>query len=369
MQLSDTLDMRATNLNLIDRDVPFDPPALLDPNNPVDLPDMDMPDRSHLPFVERFRPMRLDQIVAHQNTTAILRRFVSQHNIPHLLFYGPPGTGKTSTIEAFVNELYGSDIQHMVMNINASEERGIESVRNKIKNFVSTIPLGIVRAGRPHYKFVILDEADAMTLDAQGMLKQVIEIYTDNARFCLICNCNKKINPAIQSRCIVFNFPPLDYQSVKQSIQTITNEFDIDITEDGVELIWKLSRGDMRKVMHMLQIISTSHTQITADSVARIQSYPLSADVRQLYRTLCKGNMRKSLDRIHGLVVEKSYAIHDLVTEISLILINQISTGQIDCAVGGMRLKHMRDIEMNLIVTADTEIQMASIVGVFCLAS
>jgi replication factor C subunit 3/5 len=321
----------------------------------------------HLPFVERFRPKTLDNVMSHHETIQVLKKFITQHNIPHLLFYGPPGTGKTSTIEAFINELYGEDnVDFVTMKINASEERGIEIVRNKIKNFVSTIPMHhLSKKDAPRYKFIVLDEADAMTFDAQGMLKQVIEYYTDNARFCLICNCNKKINPAIQSRCAIFNFPPLDFESVKKKSLMIAEEFDLTITNDGIETIWKLSNGDMRKVMHMLQVISIGNKVIDSDRVTTFQKYPTKADVDKIYQMLIRGNMKQSLLFFKSIIKGKGYALNDVLTELTHKVIESISKNEIDQKKGGELLLDMRDVEMNLIVTSDTDIQLTNLVCVF----
>jgi replication factor C subunit 3/5 len=323
-------------------------------------------DKTHLPFVERFRPKTLDGIMSHTNTIQILKKFLTLRNIPHLLFYGPPGTGKTSTVEAFVSELYGRDnVEYMTMNINASEERGIEIVRNKIKNFVSTMPIKTLDANVPKYKFVILDEADAMTFDAQGMLKQVIEVHTENARFCLICNCSKKINPAIQSRCMIFNFPPLDFDSVKKKIILIADEFNIKVSEDGIETIWKLSKGDMRKVLHMLQVLSINNKKITSNTVTTFQKYPTNDEMDNLYDFLMKGKFKKSLQVTRNLINNKKYTLIDLVTELTYKINNDIIGGNLDSVRGAVILKNLRDIEMNLIVTGDSNIQTANLVSIF----
>ena len=318
-----------------------------------------------LPFVERFRPIKLDDVVSHYDTIQILKNFIKEHSIPHLLFYGPSGTGKTSTIEAFVNELYGSDyVEYMVMNINASEERGIDIVRNKIKNFVSTKPL-MNKKETPKYKFVLLDEADAMTHEAQGMLKQVIEYYTDNARFCLICNCIKKINPAIKSRCTVFNFPPIDFDNVVKKIKYVSEKIDINVSEDGLKTIWKISNGDMRKVMHLIQMLSINNKSIDSKIVTTFQKYPIDKDINDLYKILMKGKFHKSLFFLNDLLDRKYYFLTDILTELTLKIVDDIYTKNIEIDKATKLLLNLRDIEMNLIVTFDTEIQVASLVAVF----
>ena len=323
-------------------------------------------DKSNLPFVERFRPDTLDGIMSHGETVKILKKYINRHDIPHLLFYGPPGTGKTSTIESFVNELYGSDgVDFMTMNINASEERGIEIVRNKIKDFVSTRPLRPGNPGSPNYKFVILDEADAMTLDAQGMLKQVIEYFTDNARFCLICNCIKKINPAIQSRCSIFNFPPLDFNSVKKKIGYIANEFNFTVTRDGVETLWKLSNGDMRKVLHILQVISINNKIIDSEKITKFKNYPTNKEMNTMFKTFLKGDLVASNEFIKTLIKKNHYSLTDIIAELTFRISNALIGRKLDPFKGAILLINLRDIEMNIIVTTDTYIQMSSIASIF----
>jgi len=320
-----------------------------------------------LPFVERFRPVKLDDVVSHNDTIQILKNFIKEHSIPHLLFYGPSGTGKTSTIEAFVNELYGSEyVEYMVMNINASEERGIDIVRNKIKNFVSTKPL-MNKKNTPKYKFVLLDEADAMTHEAQGMLKQVIEYYTDNARFCLICNCIKKINPAIKSRCTVFNFPPIDFNNVIKKIKYVTEKIDIKVSDDGLKTIWKISNGDMRKVMHLIQMLSINNKLIDSTLVTSFQKYPIDKDINDLYKILMKGKFHNSLNFMNNLLENKYYFLTDILTELTNKIIEDIYTNSIDINKMTKILLNLRDIEMNLIVSFDTEIQVSALVAIFSL--
>jgi replication factor C subunit 3/5 len=337
-------------------------------NENIIVDDQEM-DETKLPFVERFRPKSLNDVMSHTETITTLNKFIKIHNIPHLLFYGPPGTGKTSTIEAFVNELYGDNyVDYMTMKINASEERGIEIVRNKIKNFVSTSPIKYNKDPKyPKYKFIILDEADAMTFDAQNMLKQVIEVFTYNARFCLICNCNKKIIPAIQSRCAVFNFPPLDYESVKKKISFISKNFDFIVTDDGIETIWKLSNGDMRKVMHMLQVLSNVSNKINSLTITDFYKYPSTKQMDDLFSVLIKGNLIKSMKYMTNMVSLHKFSLSDIIVELTHKINEAIINKNIDDIKGCDLLLNLRDIEMNAQVTTETDLQWTSIVGIFSL--
>jgi len=320
-----------------------------------------------LPYVERFRPKRLDDVMSHENVISTLKTYLDSKRIPHLLFYGPPGTGKTSTIESFLHELYGDEYySYMVMNINASEERGIDVVRGKIKNFVNTRPID-TNDNIPIFKFVILDEADAITAEAQAMLRIVIEKNTEYARFCLICNCIKKINSAIQSRCKNFKFSPLDDQSVNQKIDIISKISGTEVTESGKNMIWKLSNGDMRKVLHYLQVISITHNKIDGDIVSEFLKYPSSECIDRIYRAL----MNESLvDAITILRTEKngnSYSLKDIMSEVSDRVFFDIESGKINNSQAIYINQKLRDIEMNMIVTSETDEQLTSIAAVFSM--
>ena len=169
--------------------------------------------QTNLPWVEKYRPSALQELISHEDIICTIRKFISEEKLPHLLFYGPPGTGKTSTILACAKELYSpKEFNSMVLELNASDDRGINVVRNQILSFASTRT--IFNSG---YKLVILDEADAMTNDAQNALRRIIEKYTDNVRFCLICNYLTKIIPALQSRYVYFYFNALSHKIVESA--------------------------------------------------------------------------------------------------------------------------------------------------------
>jgi replication factor C subunit 3/5 len=325
----------------------------------------------NLPFVEKFRPIILDNVLSQDMTIRALKKFIENDNMPHLLFYGPPGTGKTSTINAVINELYGvQNVQYMTMTINASDERGIEIVRNKIKPFISSYSLcNTTDNNIPSYKFVILDEADAITQSAQKMLKKIIEEYTDRARFCLICNCIKYINSALQSRCILFNFSPLNFDSVNKKIIEIAKENNFNITKNGIETIWRISNGDMRKVLHMLQVISINNDTKKIDSqyVCSFQKYPYEEEIKDLYNILIKKNFKQSNIFFENLMKEKNYSLLDILSEIIMSIIKDIISNKISRNDAIKLIKNLRECENNIIITNDTQIQMTNIISVFSL--
>lgn len=215
-----------------------------------------------LPWIEKYRPNTLDDLIAHTEIISTINRLVDANSLPHLLFYGPPGTGKTSTILACARRLYGNNLSSMVLELNASDDRGINVVRNQIKNFAGTRKL--FSSG---VKLVILDEADALTRTAQFALRRVIEKYVKNTRFCLICNYANKIIPAIQSRCTRFRFAPLEKFQMSGRLKEIANAENVNITDDGMESILNLCEGDMRKMLNILQSCHMAYPEVNQENV------------------------------------------------------------------------------------------------------
>merc|ERR1712156_24659 len=239
------------------------------------MPESETP---NLPWVEKYRPNGLDELISHEDIITTIRTIISQDKLPHLLFYGPPGTGKTSTILACAKEIYPQKLfNSMVLELNASDDRGIGIVRGQILNFASTRT--IFNSG---YKLVILDEADAMTNDAQNALRRIIEKFTDNVRFCLIGNYLSKIIPALQSRCTRFRFGPLGKEQILPRLEHVCKEEKIDIDEEGKESLMRLAQGDMRKVLNILQSCNMAFGKVTEDNVYTCVGHPLRSDITNI---------------------------------------------------------------------------------------
>lgn len=184
--------------------------------------------------------------------------------LPHLLLYGPPGTGKTSTILALARKIYGSkNVRQMVLELNASDDRGIDVVREQIKTFASTRQIFANTASSSvssiaAYKLIILDEADAMTSTAQMALRRIMEKYTANTRFCIIANYTHKLSPALLSRCTRFRFSPLKEADIRVLVDKVIDEENVKIDQAATEALIKLSKGDMRRALNVLQACHAS---------------------------------------------------------------------------------------------------------------
>jgi len=210
------------------------------------------------------RPKTLSDITSQSHTTHLLQRTLHAPNLPHLLFYGPPGTGKTSTILALSHQLFGPLLfRSRVLELNASDERGISIVRHKIKDFarqqLSSLPAGPAGAEYrnsypcPPFKIVVLDEADSMTQDAQSALRRTMETYSRITRFCLVCNYVTRIIDPLASRCSKFRFKALESGDARRRLEMIAGREGVLLAEGAVEALVKCAEGDLRKAITFLQ--------------------------------------------------------------------------------------------------------------------
>ncbi|CAM0142000.1 unnamed protein product [Umbelopsis sp. WA50703] len=223
------------------------------------------------PWVEKYRPKSMNEIASQEQAVQVLKKALTSQNLPHLLFYGPPGTGKTSTILALCRELFGPELmKSRVLELNASDERGIQIVREKVKNFARTTVTATVDGYPcPPFKIIILDEADSMTTDAQSALRRTMETYSKTTRFCLVCNYVSRIIEPLTSRCAKFRFKPLPVQNVEERIQMVCSEEGVQIEPEATKSLIQASDGDLRKAIMFLQSGAKLHAgeKISASSI------------------------------------------------------------------------------------------------------
>lgn len=243
-----------------------------------------------VPWVEKYRPKSLSDVAAQDHTITVLKRTLQSNNLPHMLFYGPPGTGKTSTVLALAKELYGPELmKSRVLELNASDERGISIVREKVKNFARTAVSNTTAAQSrdypcPPYKIIILDEADSMTQDAQSALRRTMETYSKITRFCLICNYVTRIIDPLASRCSKFRFKPLDADNAKARLTEIAELEGVKYEPGVIETLIKVSDGDLRRAITYLQSAAKLHNPVkfSAETEKEKEEEEEDADVDEM---------------------------------------------------------------------------------------
>ena len=331
-----------------------------------------------LPWSEKYRPSSLNNIIHHDKIKQSLDNFMKCKKLPHLLFYGPPGTGKTSSIIAFAKYYYKEDYDDMVLILNASEERGIETVRNRIKQFV--ISLGNKEnVNTPDFKMIILDEIDAMTEDAQAILRKVVEKYVSNVRFCFICNYLKKINPAIQSRCVIFRFNPIIYDKMYEYVINICTTEKINVTKKALDLIVKKANGDMRKLLNILQslymhnfINKDTDVVIREENVSSVLSCPTESNIVNIIKYVQKNTLHDSYSYIYNIVNKSGISVQELITYIyeyynNLIITEKDISGKYKDISGKYKdiINRLAVINENLTYCNNENVQLISLVSIF----
>jgi replication factor C subunit 3/5 len=323
----------------------------------VTITDLIMSDLSGVPWTEKYRPKTLDEIIDHDQKVTILRSLVESKQLPHLLFYGPPGGGKTSTFLALARDMYGSNFRRYVAEINGSSERGIDTIRGSVVDFIE--------ASSDKVKFVLLDEADALTGEAQGALKSVMEKYHKYARFCLICNDVNKISPALQSRCVRMVFSTLNPKIIKEKVQDIIRIEGVDITDDGLDALILLQR-DFRQLLNELQKMHYYNTAlgrtITSEEVYHSMGKPTVDDVTSIINVLFKGTFQEAKDHIMDLYLSNRVNMIDLV---SFILKRIIALTKLDIGQKLFLIRTLSEIDSNTRTGCAAEIQICLLVTAF----
>lgn len=310
----------------------------------------------HLPWTEKYRPLNLSEVVAHETIIDVIRKFAANGRLPHLLFHGPPGTGKTSTVLALTRELYESNHSNMVLELNASDSRGINIVRDEIQSFAST-----ARPFSSAFKLVIMDECDSLTKDAQFALRRIMEKYAQHTRFCLICNYASKIIPAIQSRCTKFRFAPVPAEAMLQRLRHVVCSERVQISGASLQTIQRLGEGDMRRSLNVLQSLHLASTKITSATIHATTGLLDRCEVLEFLQVLFEKPMKSILNHLYRLKLEKSFALTDLIKEMSETLFSLHMSVQ----VRSQLLKGLADVEHALSFTSSEKIQTLSLISIF----
>ncbi len=267
-------------------------------------------DTIELSWTEKYRPSKLDDIIGQDAIVEKLRAFVKQKSFPSMIFAGPAGVGKTTSAIAMANELYGESVNQAFLELNASDTRGIEVIRGKVKEFARTIPLssGLV-------KIIFLDEADALTPEAQHALRRTMEKYSSTTRFVLSANYSSKIIDPIQSRCVVFRFRPLKEDETKKYIERVAGSEGIKIDEKAAEALIYVSDGDLRKLTNIMQSSAVADGKITEHAVYDIAARARPKEIAAMLRYAISGEFEKARLELNTLILVHGMSGEDVLMQ------------------------------------------------------
>jgi replication factor C small subunit len=262
-------------------------------------------------WTEKYRPKTLSEVRGQENVTSRLKAFVISRNMPHLLFAGPAGIGKTASAVALVRDLFGENWRDCVLELNASDERGIDIVRNKIKEFARSKSIQDIP-----FKVIYLDEADALTKDAQHALRRTMEDYAQSTRFILSCNYSSKIISPIQSRCAVFRFKPLPKDILMHLLSNIAEREGLTINAGALNFIYQASAGDCRKAENLLQACSAITKEITLEVVSQVVSFAEPQEISEVVSLAIAGKFVEAKTRLFEIMIKHGLSGMDVISQI-----------------------------------------------------
>lgn len=263
-----------------------------------------------LPWVEKYRPKKLEEVVGQKEIVERLKSYVKKHNVPNMMYSGPAGIGKTSAATALAKELFGKDFERNFLELNSSDQRGIDVVRGEIKDFARTL------AFNADFKIIFLDESDALTTDAQQALRRTMEKYTKTTRFCLSCNYSSKIIEPLQSRCVVFRFRPLQAKEIEDKLKEIAKKEKIEVEEKAIKAIEYVSMGDMRKAINVLQAAASLGDKVSEKRVFEVSSRARPEEIKQMIELALKGKFLEARDLLDKLMFEHGMSGEDVITQL-----------------------------------------------------
>ncbi len=310
-------------------------------------------------WTEKYRPSQFLEVVGQQDIVKRVESLTNSLNIPHLLFAGPAGTGKSTLALIVVKELFKENWKENYLELNASDERGINIVREKVKNFARTKSLGNV-----NFKVIFLDEADALTPEAQQALRRTMENYSATCRFILSCNYSSKVIDPIQSRCAIFRFKLLEKKDVEKVVMKIAQIEGLTIGMDAVEILYEGSEGDCRRAINILQSTASISPSITSELISTIISNAKPKDIKIVLDYALSGDFQKSREKLLDIMLKESISGQDVIKAIQ----KEIWNLPVEPEIKVKLTEKTGEIEFRITEGSDPFIQLQSLIASFVLA-
>jgi replication factor C small subunit len=309
-------------------------------------------------WVEVYRPKTLDEMVGQEEVVKRLKGFLEKKSLPNMIFAGPPGVGKTTAALCLARELYGDSWRDNLLELNASDERKIETIRTKVKEYARSKPVG----GAP-YKLLLLDEADALTNDAQQALRRMMEMYAPTCRFILDCNYLSRIIEPIQSRCAVFRFSRLTDEDIKKMLQRIAKAEKLVLQPEALNAIVYVSEGDMRRAINILQAAASISNKITEESIYEVTSRARPEEVREMVNLALSGKFEEARKKLYHLLIEKGLAGEEILNQLHREILNL----QIPETVKVNLIEKLGETDFRLTEGGNERIQLEALLAHFVL--
>ena len=309
-------------------------------------------------WTEKYRPSNLSEVVGQTPITGRLKNYVKERSMPHLLFAGPAGTGKTTCALALAKELFGELWKHNLHELNASDERGIDVVRGKIKEFARTAPLG-----EDGFKIIFLDEADALTGAAQAALRRTMEKYSRTCRFVMSCNFSSKIIDPIQSRCAVFRFRPLKAEDVERYLKFVAVKEELNIDKEAYESLTYLAQGDLRRAINGLQMAAAANVDITPDVVYQAVAAARPEEVKEALEMSLNNNFAGARERLDTLQITYGLAGEDVLRQMH----RTVRDLEVPDTIKVQMIEKLAEADFRLSEGANARIQIEAVIANFAV--
>lgn len=310
-------------------------------------------------WTEKYRPAKFSEIKGQREIVERIKAFVEQKNMPHLLFAGPPGTGKTTLSLVVARQLFGSGWRNNFLELNASDERGIDIIRNKVKDFARTRAIGDVP-----FKIIYLDECDALTKEAQQALRRTMENYTQTTRFILACNYSSKIIDPIQSRCAVFRFKLLLSKDIFSIVDSIAKEESLLIDDKAKAALYEVSEGDCRRLENLLQSCSAIDKHITEELVFSMASVAKPKEILEILNLAVNNDFIEARKRLLDVMLNYGLSGIDIIKQIQKEIMNL----EIDNRSKMNLISKCGETEFRMTEGSDEYLQLEALLSQVCLA-